>query len=110
MQRCSPCGVELLLSCRPTPRGLFVLLFALWDGEVLLAGAVGDSRDGGAIYAAAVGLQAKEGPALTLPSETSRSTAFNVSCPRCDCPAGASCGGHLWAQDIGWTRLSRLGR
>ena len=54
---------------------LSFLLFALWDGEVLLAGAVGDSRDGGAIYAAAVVLPAKEGPALTLPSETSWSNS-----------------------------------
>lgn len=67
MQGCSPCCVELP-NCWLTPRGPFVLLFALWGGEALLAGAVGDAKDGGAIYTAAVVLPAKAGFALTHPS------------------------------------------
>ena len=68
MQGCSPCCAELLLGCWVAPRGSFVLLFALEGGEALLAGAVGDSKGGGAIYTAALVLRAKAGFALTLPS------------------------------------------
>jgi hypothetical protein len=68
MQACSPCCAELLLGCWVDPRGSFVLLFALEGDEALFAGAVGDSRGGGAIYTAALVLRAKAEFALTHPS------------------------------------------